>query len=97
MTISVGGEIGEVGTKNSTVEELRAFMDGFLAALPAGMAGLSKISVQSGTSHGGVVLEDGSIADVKLDLDTLERLAEGRARGVRAGGRRAARRLDAAG
>ncbi len=75
VTISVGGEIGEVGTQNSTVEELEAFMDGFNAALPAGMTGLSKISVQSGTSHGGVVLADGSIADVKLDLDTLERLS----------------------
>ena len=40
------------------------------------MAGLSKISVQSGTSHGGVVLADGSIADVKLDLDTLETLSK---------------------
>ena len=40
------------------------------------MAGLSKISVQSGTSHGGVVLADGSIADVKLDLDTLELLSK---------------------
>src|SRR5579862_2446351 len=29
ITISIGGEIGEVGTKNSTVEELRAYMDGF--------------------------------------------------------------------
>src|SRR5258706_13209273 len=75
VTISVGGEIGEVGTKNSTVEELRAYMDGFNRTLPKGMTGLSKISVQSGTSHGGVVLADGSIADVKLDLDTLERLS----------------------
>jgi hypothetical protein len=64
-----------VGTQNSTVEELRAYMDGLNAGLPSGMAGLSKISVQSGTSHGGVVLPDGSIADVKLDLDTLERLS----------------------
>jgi fructose/tagatose bisphosphate aldolase len=76
ITISVGGEIGEVGTENSTVEELRAYMDGFNRAKPAGMTGLSKISVQSGTSHGGVVLADGSIADVKLDLDTLERLSK---------------------
>ncbi len=76
VTISVGGEIGEVGTENSTVEELRAYMDGFNAALPRGVEGLSKISVQSGTSHGGVVLPDGSIADVKLDLDTLERLSK---------------------
>ena len=75
VTISVGGEIGEVGTANSTVEELEAYMDGFVAALPKGMEGISKISVQSGTSHGGVVLTDGTIADVKLDLDTLERLS----------------------
>src|SRR5216110_1562749 len=76
VTISAGGEIGEVGTENSTEPELRAFMDGFNAALPRGIAGLSKISVQSGTSHGGVVLADGSIAEVKLDLNTLERLSK---------------------
>jgi fructose/tagatose bisphosphate aldolase len=76
VTISVGGEIGEVGTANSTVEELRAYMDGFIRTAPKGMVGVSKISVQSGTSHGGVVLADGSIADVKLDLDTLERLSK---------------------
>jgi len=76
VTISIGGEIGEVGSHNSTVEELRAYMNGLNRNLPRGMAGLSKISVQSGTSHGGVVLADGSIADVKLDLDTLERLSK---------------------
>jgi fructose/tagatose bisphosphate aldolase len=76
VTVSVGGEIGEVGTENTTVEELRAFMGGFNAGLAAGVEGLSKISVQSGTSHGGVVLADGSIADVKLDLDTLEKLSK---------------------
>lgn len=78
VTISLGGEIGEVGTENSTPEELHAFMQGYnrtLAAQAPGMAGLSKISVQSGTSHGGVVLADGSIADVKLDLPTLETLS----------------------
>jgi fructose/tagatose bisphosphate aldolase len=75
VTISIGGEIGEVGSHNSTVEELRAYMDGLTRTLPRGLAGLSKISVQSGTSHGGVVLPDGSIADVKLDLKTLEDLS----------------------
>jgi len=78
VTISVGGEIGEVGTSNSTIEELEAFMDGFndtLHARASGMAGLSKISVQSGTSHGGVVLADGTIADVKIDFMTLEQLS----------------------
>jgi fructose-bisphosphate aldolase, class II len=76
---SLGGEIGEVGTENSTVPELRAFMDGFnrrMAEKAPGAAGLSKISVQSGTSHGGVVLPDGSIADVQLDLQTLADLSK---------------------
>jgi len=79
VTISLGGEIGEVGTENSTPEELHAFMQGFQRVLEAqapGMAGLSKISVQSGTSHGGTVLPDGSIADVALDIDTLRTLGE---------------------
>jgi fructose-bisphosphate aldolase, class II len=79
VTISLGGEIGEVGTENSTPAELRAFMDGFNRVLrerAPGMPGLSKISVQSGTSHGGVVLADGSIADVNLDLPTLEKLSQ---------------------
>jgi fructose-bisphosphate aldolase, class II len=76
ITISLGGEIGEVGTKNSTVAELRAYMDGFNASIPKGTPGLEKISVQTGTSHGGVVLPDGSIADVKLDLQVLEELSK---------------------
>src|SRR5688500_8350416 len=78
VTISIGGESGEVGTENSTVEELRAFMDGFnrvLASQAPGTAGLSKISVQSGTSHGGTVLPDGSIADVNIDFETLRSLS----------------------
>jgi hypothetical protein len=45
-----------------------------LAALGK-LAGISKISVQTGTSHGGVVLPDGSIADVKLDLEALAALS----------------------
>ena len=79
ITISLGGEIGEVGTENSTVGELRAFMDGYLRTLVSqapGTNGLSKISVQSGTSHGGVVLADGRIADVTLDLNTLQELGK---------------------
>ncbi len=79
VNISIGGEIGEVGTQNSTVEELVTYMDGFnetLAKRSPGTEGLSKISVQSGTTHGGVVLADGSIADVKIDFDTLARLSK---------------------
>jgi fructose-bisphosphate aldolase class II len=77
VTVSVGAEIGEVGMKNSTVEELHAFMRGYNRTLASlgDHAGISKISVQTGTSHGGVVLPDGSIADVKLDLEALAALS----------------------
>jgi fructose/tagatose bisphosphate aldolase len=79
INISLGGEIGEVGTQNSTVEELHSYMDGFnqtLKKLSPDAEGLSKISVQSGTTHGGVVLPDGSIADVQIDFDTLQLLSK---------------------
>ena len=80
VTISVGGEIGEVGGKNSTPEELRVFMNGYLAELrtPAGtdgLAGISKISIQTGTTHGGIPLPDGRIAEVKIDFDVLRALS----------------------
>lgn len=75
IEVSVGGEIGEVGHQNSTPEDLRAFMEGYKERLRKGRTGISKISVQTGTSHGGVVLPDGSIAKVKLDFDTLKNLS----------------------
>ena len=79
VSVSIGAEIGEVGTQNSTVAELRAFMDGYQRTMKArghaAMAPLSKISVQTGTSHGGIVLPDGSIAAVKLDLEALQALS----------------------
>ncbi len=86
VTVSVGGEIGEVGKANSTVEELKAYLDGYdavLAKLAPGARGVSKVSVQTGTSHGGVPLPGGGVAEVKLDFDVLGRLGEvARSRGL---------------
>jgi len=76
VTVSVGGEIGEVGHQNSTLEDFRAFMAGYRQRLRKGLIGISKISIQTGTSHGGVVLPDGSIAQVKLDFDTLKTISK---------------------
>lgn len=75
IEISIGGEIGEIGKKNSNPEELRAYLDGFKETFKAGK-GLSKLSVQTGTSHGGVVLPDGSLAQVKIDFETLRILSD---------------------
>jgi fructose/tagatose bisphosphate aldolase len=79
VTVSVGGEIGEVGKVNSTPEELKAYLDGYTLELEArapGARGLSKVSVQTGTSHGGVPLPGGGVAEVKLDFAVLARLGE---------------------
>lgn len=79
VTVSVGGEIGEVGEKNSTEGELRAYLDSLkidLEKVAPGAVGLSKISVLTGTSHGGVVLPDGSIKKVAVDFDLLQHLGK---------------------
>ena len=80
VTVSIGGEIGEVGKENSTEAELRAYLDGLkvtLAGSPAasgnGVA-ISKVSVQTGTSHGGTVMADGSVGTVAVDFDVHRRL-----------------------
>lgn len=78
VTVSIGGEIGEVGKKNSTVEELEAFVQGFNSEFSKRVGqkrGLSKISVNTGSSHGGVVLPDGSLLKVAIDFDTLREMS----------------------
>ena len=100
MTVSIGGEIGEVGKSNSTEAELRAYLDTYRNELAAmgddDMAQISKVSIQTGTSHGGVPLPDGSIAQVKIDFDTMRRLSTVARERVRARRLRPARRVDAA-
>jgi len=79
IIVSVGGEIGEIGDKNTTVEEFGIFMDCYLDRLGKGKKhhkGISKISIQTGTAHGGDPLPDGSIAKVNIDFKTLEEISE---------------------
>ncbi len=69
IEISVGGEIGEVGKYNTQPDEVRAYVDGVKRIL--GDPGMAKISVQTGTSHGGVPMADGTIAEAKIDFGVL--------------------------
>ena len=73
--VVVGGEVGVIGGQNTTPGDLRAFMDAYNRALPAGLDGLGKISVQTGTRHGGRVLADGSVGAMPLDLSLVSRLS----------------------
>jgi len=78
ITISVGGEIGEVGKENSNENELRAYLDNFNELLDRedkGARSISKISIQTGTSHGGVPGPDGKVVEVNLDFECLENLS----------------------
>jgi fructose/tagatose bisphosphate aldolase len=78
VTLTQGGEIGQIGERNSTPEELTSFMDGFMETLTRRSRykkGLAKISVQTGTRDGGVVLPDGTITQVAIDFETLRALS----------------------
>ncbi len=71
VTVSLGGEIGHIGGKNSTIEDFEAYIKGFNERLAKDVVGMSKISVATGTHHGGVVLSDGSLADISVDFKVL--------------------------
>jgi len=84
IRLSLGGEIGEVGEHNSTVEELHAYLDGFNRSANADTNsangnttshGLAKVSVQTGTRHGGNILADGSVGEMNVDFSLVRELS----------------------
>ena len=85
VTVSIGGEIGHIGGKNSTVADFEAYIKGFNAGLDKDTVGMSKISVATGTHHGGVVLADGSLADIAVDFKVLGEISKA-CRGLKIGG-----------
>ncbi|KQU54603.1 hypothetical protein ASG72_02940 [Bosea sp. Leaf344] len=79
ITISLGAEIGEVGHDNTTPEELREFMAVYrekLAAKGGALVPVSKISINSGTYHGGKMQADGTLADVDVDYALLKTISD---------------------
>ena len=75
VPISIGGEIGEVGKENSTPDEFRAYMEVYRRAL-GDEEGLAKVSIQTGSSHGGVVGPDGSIQRVAIDFEVIRQISK---------------------
>ncbi len=78
LTVSIGGEVGIIGGKNTTVEELNVFMEGFRKEISRYKIkkGLIKIAVQTGTSHGGILLPSGELKVMEEDFKTLKELSE---------------------
>lgn len=76
ITVSIGGEIGHIGGVNSSNEDFVAYIDGFNKLLGKEIVGMSKVSVNTGSSHGGVVLADGTLADVSIDFSILKNISK---------------------
>lgn len=77
VTVAIGGEIGHIGGVNSTVEDFEAFMDGYMKLVGQdSLKGISKVSVQTGTSHGGTINPDGSIKKADVDTSVLESIGK---------------------
>jgi len=76
VTVSIGGEIGHIGGVNSTVADFEAYMELVETERDTTKPGLSKVSVQTGTSHGGVVLADGTIKEAIVDFSVLESIGK---------------------
>lgn len=72
--LTIGGEIGEIGGRNSTAEDLHGFMSVFKSKL-GNVEGISKVAVQTGTRHGGIPGPGGSVVKARLDFATLNELS----------------------
>ncbi|CAN5179717.1 class II fructose-bisphosphate aldolase [soil metagenome] len=70
--VTIGAEIGHIGDTNSTQEDLIVFMDGIKKSLPEHT--ITKLSIQTGTSHGGNVLPDGTLKQATVDFGLLDSL-----------------------
>ena len=87
IIISVGGEIGHIGGKNSTLEEFNAFIRGYNNEMnDQKNNGISKISVQTGSSHGGTVGPDGKITDVNIDFKIISSIGNAAKKNYNIGG-----------
>ena len=76
VSVSVGGEIGHIGGKNSTLDDFKAFMGGLYDRWTINAPLLSKVSVQTGTSHGGVIDANGHVQDMHIDLDIIKEISD---------------------
>lgn len=68
ISVSIGAEVGEIGKSNTTEEELKTFLHGFREIFPRRMRGLSKVAIQTGSSHGGEVNSQGILETPDVDF-----------------------------
>lgn len=73
--LTLGGEVGEIGGKNTSLEDLTAFQALLQKSLAENTPGLDKISAQTGTTHSGIVLPDGSTGRMQVDFALISNLS----------------------
>ena len=73
--IALGGEVGEIGGRNTSVDDLVAFHAELQNQLPETTPDLDKISAQTGTTHSGIVLPDGTTGRMSVDFDLISALS----------------------
>jgi len=74
--ITLGGEVGEIGGRNTSVDDLIAFQAELQKQLADATPGLDKISAQTGTIHSGIVLPDGTTGRMSVDFDLISALSQ---------------------
>ena len=74
--ITLGGEVGEIGGRNTSVADLVAFHNELEQQLTNDTPGLDKISAQTGTTHSGIVLPDGTTGRMSVDFELIASLSQ---------------------
>lgn len=75
IVVTIGGEIGHIGDTNSDVEDFEAFMEGYVDKI-GDVEIISKVSVQTGTTHGGIPNPDGTLKEVTVDFSVLQTVGD---------------------
>ncbi|MGC9031193.1 MAG: class II fructose-bisphosphate aldolase [Minisyncoccia bacterium] len=76
INISVGGEVGEIGKKDTTKKDLISFINFYKKILPQNKnIGLIKLAIQYKTKHGGIITKKGKIKIPKLDFELISDLS----------------------
>lgn len=72
ISVSVGGEVGHIGDTNTTPEEVEIFLSG--VAEKSSKDGIQKLSIQTGTMHGGNIDESGNTLPMPVDFELIKTL-----------------------
>jgi len=68
VEVAIGGEVSAIGEKITTIGQLEHFLKN--------VQGLTKVSCQTGTKHGGNVLPSGVIAYIDINFENIKNLGQ---------------------